>query len=55
MNGNASDGATVTAQADQSHVGAAVPAWVGRAVWRGIWQLIVDLRRLLTNAGLEPS
>jgi predicted PurR-regulated permease PerM len=50
MNGNASDGATVTAQADQSHVGAAVPAWVGRAVWRGIWQLIAAV--LITAAAL---
>ena len=50
MNGNASDGATVTARADQSHVGAAVPAWVGRAVWRGIWQLIAAV--LITAAAL---
>ena len=50
MNGNASDGATVTAQADQSHVGAAVPAWVGRVVWRGIWQLIAAV--LITAAAL---
>jgi predicted PurR-regulated permease PerM len=50
MNGNASDGATVTAGADQSHVGAAVPAWVGRAVWRGIWQLIAAV--LITAAAL---
>jgi predicted PurR-regulated permease PerM len=30
----------VSAGTDQPQVDAAVPSWVGRAVWRGIWQLI---------------
>jgi len=56
MDGKASDAASVAAGTDQSRAvvsdpaPAAVPAWVGTAVWRGIWQLIAAV--LLTAAGL---
>jgi predicted PurR-regulated permease PerM len=56
MDGKASDPASVAAGTDQSQAvvsdpaPAAVPAWVGTAVWRGIWQLIAAV--LLTAAGL---
>jgi len=56
MDGKASDAASVAAGTDQSRAvvsdpaPAAVPAWVGTAVWRGIWQLIATV--LLTAAGL---
>jgi predicted PurR-regulated permease PerM len=38
------------AAADPAPAAAAVPAWVGRAVWRGIWQLIAAV--LATAAAL---
>ena len=56
MDGKASDAASVAAGTDQSRAvvpgpaPAAVPAWVGTAVWRGIWQLIAAV--LLTAAAL---
>jgi hypothetical protein len=56
MDGMASDAASADAGTDQSRAvvsdpaPAAVPAWVGTAVWRGIWQLIAAV--LLTAAGL---
>ena len=56
MDGKASDPASVSAGTAQSRAvvsdpaPAAVPAWVGTAVWRGIWQLIAAV--LLTAAGL---
>jgi predicted PurR-regulated permease PerM len=45
-----SDPASVPASTDPSQTGTALPEWVGRAVWRGIWQLIAAV--LLTAAGL---
>ena len=56
MDGKASDPASVSAGTAQSRAvvsdpaPAAVPAWVGTAVWRGIWQLIAAV--LLTVAAL---
>lgn len=56
MDGKAGDAASVAAGTDQTRAvvsdpaPAAVPAWVGTAVWRGIWQLIAAV--LLTAAGL---
>ena len=56
MDGKASDAASVAAGTDQSRAvvsdpaPAAVPAWVGTAVWRGIWQLIAAV--LITAAAL---
>jgi predicted PurR-regulated permease PerM len=54
MDGTAGDAASVSAATDPSRAAvpdpAAVPAWVGRAVWRGIWQLIAAV--LITAAAL---
>ena len=54
MDGKAGDAASAAAGTDQSRAvvsaPAAVPAWVGTAVWRGIWQLIAAV--LITAAAL---
>ena len=56
MDGKAGDAASVSAGTDPSRAAvpvpapAAVPEWVGRAVWRGIWQLIAAV--LITVAVL---
>src|SRR5215216_6444516 len=56
MDGTAGDAASVSGGTDPSRAAvpdpapAAVPAWVGRAVWRGIWQLIAAV--LITAAAL---
>src|SRR5512132_632700 len=56
MDGKAGDAASVSAGTDPSRAAVsdpaptAVPDWVGRAVWRGIWQLIAAV--LLTAAAL---
>jgi predicted PurR-regulated permease PerM len=50
MDGKASDAASVAASTDRSQPGAAAPAWVGTAVWRGIWQLIAAV--LITATAL---
>ena len=50
MDGKASDAASVAASTDRSQPGAAVPAWVGSAVWRAIWQLIAAV--LITATAL---
>ena len=56
MDGPAGDAASGSAGTDPSRAAvadpapAAVPAWVGRAVWRGIWQLIAAV--LITAAAL---
>ena len=56
MDGKAGDAASVAAGTDQTGAvvsdpaPAAVPAWVGTAVWRGIWQLIAAV--LITAAAL---
>lgn len=48
MSGDGGNPAGAAAGTDQSR--GAVPAWVGRAVWRGIWQLIAAV--LVTAAAL---
>jgi predicted PurR-regulated permease PerM len=56
MDGSTGDAASGSAGTDPSRAAvadpapAAVPAWVGRAVWRGIWQLIAAV--LITAAAL---
>jgi hypothetical protein len=56
MDGTAGDAASVSAGTDPSRAAVpdpappTVPAWVGRAVWRGIWQLIAAV--LITAAAL---
>jgi hypothetical protein len=56
MEGNAGDAASVSTRTDPSRAAvpypapAAVPAWMGTAVWRGIWQLIAAV--LITAAAL---
>src|SRR5919112_4152295 len=56
MDGTAGDAASVSTGTDPSRAAAAdpapaaVPAWVSRAVWRGIWQLIAAV--LITVAAL---
>jgi predicted PurR-regulated permease PerM len=55
MDSKAGDAASVSAGTDPSRAAVpdpapAVPEWVGRAVWRGIWQLIAAV--LLTVAAL---
>jgi hypothetical protein len=56
MDGTAGDAASVSAGTERSRAAvpdpapATVPAWVGTAVWRGIWQLIAAV--LITAAAL---
>src|SRR5262245_44497632 len=49
MSGDVVDSATTATGTDQPRA-TEVPAWVGRAVWRGIWQLIAAV--LITGAAL---